>query len=413
VPVGDWGEVELALSRDLDAPLGRADENALPDLTRGFRSTRLHRLALAQARAAPNLGARLDTWWQAISDSFGFGAILSRGSALSFDQRLLATDLPPPPAMIETIRNDLYRWLGRRGFLWHAACAIYPQLRFDLTVHIGRVLRSGPQPDAPILFRDYARGPAAPSTGMTRAALVSVQAACPTGCVVTCCQEMEPDARERAAAVIRDLFKPGTETQRQGPLAIWWPRTGALAMPPDPVMADTLLGGSGSASVVVPPPRSVTRSCAPPAGRMQLVREAKSAIVVALSLRRPFGFSHRTCPQHPTRAARGFRCSVLPAHCAAVLVALLYARKQWPAVLPAPPPRELAPPPARVFADCAVLRNAAQNPAHSRNHRRRKPARRRRLLIRPRTSDRPHDNAIQTRAERNDRMPRPKRNALR
>ena len=340
VPVGDWGEVELALSRDLDAPLGRADENALPDLTRGFRSTRLHRLALAQARAAPNLGARLDTWWQAISDSFGFGAILSRGSALSFDQRLLATDLPPPPAMIETIRNDLYRWLGRRGFLWHAACAIYPQLRFDLTVHIGRVLRSGPQPDAPILFRDT---PEDRRTFDRMTALPWFRSGrMPDWLRRDMLQEMEPDARERAAAVIRDLFKPGTETQRQGPLAIWWPRTGALAMPPDPVMADTLLGGSGSASVVVPPQRDTQLRAA--AGRMQLVREAKSAIVVALVCAGLWFFApDLSATPHPRGA--WLPLFSFASACAAVLVALLYARKQWPAVLPAPPPRELAPPP--------------------------------------------------------------------
>lgn len=335
VPVGDWGEVEFALSRDLDAPLGRTGEEAIADLAEGFREsahTPLHRLALMQARSFRNAAARLDAWWYTVSERFGYAAGLSRGEALSFDQRLLVTDLQPPKPVVEAIRDDLYRWLGARGFLWHAACAIYPQLRFDLTVHIGRVLRSGSQADAPALFRDTAEDR---RTFDRMAALPWFRSGRMPGWLrQDMLKGLDQDTRMRATAVIRDLFEvaPG----RQGPLAVWWPRTGALAMPPDAVMVDALLGEA------VPIPEEVlaqrTEELRRHAERKQWVREAYTALLVALVCA-GFGFFAPDFANAPHARGAWFPLFSFASGCIATLGLVTYVSRKWPVELP-PPPRQ-------------------------------------------------------------------------
>jgi hypothetical protein len=186
-------------------------------------------------------------------------------------------DLPPAPAVIATIRRDLYLWLGPRGFLWHAGCAIYPQLRSDLTVHIGRVLRVGPGADAPVLYRD---------TPDDRRLLDRMTALpwfragrMPEWLRKDVLAALEPDDRERASAVVRELFTGGSG--RTGPLAIWWPRTGALAMPPDAVMVNALMGGRDRTPSAVLPERE--RELAAGAQRAVLTQELSNALVAGLA----------------------------------------------------------------------------------------------------------------------------------
>ncbi|MCP3404467.1 hypothetical protein [Bradyrhizobium sp. CCGB01] len=241
VPVGDWGEVEFALSRDLDAPLGRATQSMATDLARGFQSAfghARHRLALERARGVPGL-RKLDAWWQEVASEFGSDAAPASGPHLLPDNPLIVTDLEPAREIISETMAALRRWLGPRGFLWHAACAVYPQLRFDLTVHIGTHLRAGPHLEAPELFRDlpgdlriFERLTALPwfRTGrmpewLRREALSQISA----------------DDLKRASKLIRSLFG-ATSSKPQTQLAIWWPFTGALTIPPDAVMASALDG---------------------------------------------------------------------------------------------------------------------------------------------------------------------------
>jgi hypothetical protein len=137
----------------------------------------------------------------------------------------------------------LKRWLGPRGFLWHAACAIYPQLRYDLTIHIGRVLRSGPDPEAPLLFRDT------PEDRVTLNRITALPwfraGRMPEWLRLDVLSTLDADTLGRANAIIRKLFE-AAPAGHGGPLSIWWPRTGALAIPPDAVMADALSGGVGA-----------------------------------------------------------------------------------------------------------------------------------------------------------------------
>jgi hypothetical protein len=333
VPVGDWGEVEFALSHDLDAPMGRTDEAAVADLAQGFRSSPhmpAHRIALGRAFSDAGAGRRLDAWWQATAEQFGRAASESRGSTISFDQRQLTTDLPPSPAVIDTIRHDLYRWLGASGYLWHAACAIYPQLRYDLTVHIGRVLRAGPNADAPALFRDT----------LEDRRLLDRMTSLPwfrTGRMPEWLRKdilasLDPDSRQRAAAVLRNLFKG--DSGRKGPLAIWWPRTGALAMPPDAVMADALMKDAERSPVAVPPQREKELVLA--ANWRALMREAADALIVGLA---GVGFWYFAPDFEASPHALGawFPLFSFASVCVLTLGLLLIVRRASPGTLPHAP----------------------------------------------------------------------------
>ncbi|MDF0495347.1 hypothetical protein [Bradyrhizobium yuanmingense] len=344
VPIGDWGEVELALSRDLGAPLGRTGAEAVADLDQGFRPTTgtpPYRLALLQARSMPNASGRLDAWWQAVAERFGSAAFLSRGDALSFDQQMLTTDIPPPNETIEAIVDDLYRWLGGRGFYWHAACAIYPQLRFDLTVHIGRALRSGPQPDSPVLLQDTAddrrafeRMTALPwfrSGRMPEWLRRRVLAA------------LSREDLDRATAVIADLFR--NAPAREGPLAVWWPRTGALAIPPDAVMSEAFLGDikHEAEPIIVSEARKAELLQA--ARRVQLKRELATGASFLLACSGLWLLMPDLTLGPHVRGA-WFPALGFAAACIAVLTTFVIVRRVWRSEPPLPPLRPVSPLPS-------------------------------------------------------------------
>lgn len=256
VPVGDWGEVELALSRDLDAPLGRATQSMATDLARGFQSVfgqARHRLALERARGVPGL-RKLDAWWQEVASEFGSDAALASGPHLLPDNPLIVTDLVPARGIIRETMAALRRWLGPRGFLWHAACAVYPQLRFDLTVHIGTHLRAALHDDAPVLFRDL---PGDRRVFERLTALPWFRAGrMPEWLRREALSQISADDLKRASNLIRKLFG-ASSSEPQTQLAIWWPFTGALTIPPDAVMASALDGNVRVEAPRVRPEREV------------------------------------------------------------------------------------------------------------------------------------------------------------
>ncbi|MET0677326.1 MAG: hypothetical protein ABW175_16130, partial [Bradyrhizobium sp.] len=278
VPVGDWGEVEFALSRDLDLPLGRTTQEMAADLVQGFQRTSRrarYRVALDRTRGIAGL-AQLDAWWKGVEGDFGAGAQAAFGPHLLPEQTMLVTDLEPSDEIVAEIIADLRRWLGPRGFLWHAGCAIYPQLRFDLTLHIGMHLRVGPHPEAPPVFRDtpsdrrtFERMTVLPwfRTGrmpewLRRETLAAISA----------------DELARASAVIRSLFDPRKQ-ESTSPLAIWWPRAGALTIPPDAVMASAL---AGNVLLEAPPVTSEREALLRAAARSAVLRsQAGTAILIA------------------------------------------------------------------------------------------------------------------------------------
>ena len=62
-------------------------------------------------------------------------------SLLSGDDLRWLSDFPPRPSQVSLLVGQLRAYLGREGFHWLAACAIYPELLWDLTVYLGHELK--------------------------------------------------------------------------------------------------------------------------------------------------------------------------------------------------------------------------------------------------------------------------------
>jgi hypothetical protein len=62
-------------------------------------------------------------------------------------------ELAPPQDEQNRLLMELRSWLGT-GFLWFAACAVYPQLRVDLTLWLGGRLRRFGYPENPAIFSE-------------------------------------------------------------------------------------------------------------------------------------------------------------------------------------------------------------------------------------------------------------------
>jgi formylglycine-generating enzyme required for sulfatase activity len=56
---------------------------------------------------------------------------------------------PPPPELVQELLRQLRGHLGPEGFLWLAACAVFPELHWAITAHLGQRLRNAA--DEPLL----------------------------------------------------------------------------------------------------------------------------------------------------------------------------------------------------------------------------------------------------------------------
>jgi hypothetical protein len=86
----------------------------------------------------------------------GFRSRIERplpASILNSRTRLLS-DAALDPAGQETLVADLRYFLGNEGFYWLASTAIYPELRYDITVFLGLRLTEGADPNRPVVFND-------------------------------------------------------------------------------------------------------------------------------------------------------------------------------------------------------------------------------------------------------------------
>jgi formylglycine-generating enzyme required for sulfatase activity len=52
------------------------------------------------------------------------------------------SELRPSEDELDALVLDLWRWLGRDGMRWLAACAVYPEFHWSLTLYLGRRLRA-------------------------------------------------------------------------------------------------------------------------------------------------------------------------------------------------------------------------------------------------------------------------------
>jgi len=60
-------------------------------------------------------------------------------------ERWLSRNAPEQSA-IDGLVGILKRGLGKKGFFWLCACAVYPELRFELTVFLGQSLHDEKEP---------------------------------------------------------------------------------------------------------------------------------------------------------------------------------------------------------------------------------------------------------------------------
>ncbi|RDJ23362.1 hypothetical protein DWF00_22295 [Bosea caraganae] len=157
-PVAEWGEREMRLAFALDAPIGRATMTGLGDLALGLapsapegRPRRALRLAAAETR----LQARIMRWCDEASAMIAPDPTPPRPSLFWNEDRLLSLRLalPPAPETQKVVVEAIQRWLGA-GYFWFAACGLYPQLRFDLTLCLGQRLRRFGEPANPRIFTE-------------------------------------------------------------------------------------------------------------------------------------------------------------------------------------------------------------------------------------------------------------------
>jgi acid phosphatase type 7 len=62
-------------------------------------------------------------------------------SLLVGDDLRWMSDLPPRPAHVKLLLQQLRLYLGEETFAWLCACAVYPELSWDLTLYLGNALR--------------------------------------------------------------------------------------------------------------------------------------------------------------------------------------------------------------------------------------------------------------------------------
>jgi hypothetical protein len=114
-PADHWGSRELALAQSgwVVLPAGVEALAALADRFSGDESDPI----------ATGMAVRALPPW------------LRRYRPRGLDRR------PPPSGERDLIVSDLRRWLDPDGFAWLAACAIYPALRWDITLELGYRLK--------------------------------------------------------------------------------------------------------------------------------------------------------------------------------------------------------------------------------------------------------------------------------
>ncbi|MGO8368329.1 hypothetical protein ACC808_07740 [Rhizobium ruizarguesonis] len=143
VPLAEWGEREMNIAEALGALVGRATPEGFHDLELAFgegspKTPLAAGRPRTQATGEDGLLARLRTWLDMQDRLLGNIDFDQRRPAfLRFDDPILLSDAPPPQAEQEALVAELRAWLRPRGFMWLAACAAYPQLRFAITLYLG------------------------------------------------------------------------------------------------------------------------------------------------------------------------------------------------------------------------------------------------------------------------------------
>ncbi len=155
-PSAEWGELEMALAAALDAPVGRVTMPGLSNLALGLlpdSDQGLPRQILHKAFARSGFFERIETWSTAASAIVSKDTIAARPVFLKRHEISLLQELAPPESVQDQLMAELRSWLGA-GFLWFAACGIYPDLRVDLTLWLGARLKRFGYPANSAIFSE-------------------------------------------------------------------------------------------------------------------------------------------------------------------------------------------------------------------------------------------------------------------
>ena len=246
-PVGEWGEVEYNLAQALKGLIARATEQGFADLSAGLTTRALrqvHAIALDGAKAAfPGDGkpGRVAAWLSLAKRLIKRDPTPARPRLIRPDQLQLMSDAPPADARRAEIVANLQRWLGPDGFFWLAACALYPQLRFSITLYFGLALAR--TAGSPPLFDERL---------LSRLTLLPwfESGRMPPWLRRDLFAALAPEEQSAVRAGL-DRLLAGTPPHAAGPprkgdpvrLTIWRPDERGLDAPVDAVMADLMLSG--------------------------------------------------------------------------------------------------------------------------------------------------------------------------
>ncbi|WP_406854402.1 hypothetical protein ABEG18_17865 [Alsobacter sp. KACC 23698] len=173
-PVAAWGIREYRLAVALDSPIGRASLAGFADLALVFDDRfpdYTARRPLVTALELPNLGRQVERWTSLMVKSLTDDLMPAPPPVLVADEMILLSERAPSQQAIDTVVLALREWLGR-GYVWFLACAVHPQLRFDVTLWLGANLTrkvvpgsfltladAEPRADPPRLDRAYSDAP--------------------------------------------------------------------------------------------------------------------------------------------------------------------------------------------------------------------------------------------------------------
>lgn len=151
-PRAEWGERELRLSAALGGLIGRATVEGLEDLVTGLRPNEAKAVHVQALEREAGEASRAQNWREFLNQRLAFDFMPARPLALALDDPALVSEAALGEARRREILRDTRAWLGPHGYFWFAACAVFPQLRFAVTLHLGQTLHRGADSRQPRLF---------------------------------------------------------------------------------------------------------------------------------------------------------------------------------------------------------------------------------------------------------------------
>jgi hypothetical protein len=245
VPMAEWGAREMNIADALGGFVGRATPDGFRDLAAAFGDRARPPPRPVEASRLPGgekgMIQRVVSWLIETERRLGVAdSVAERPAAVRFDDPVLRSDAAPPDAEIRTLLRELHRWLGPRGFHWLAACAVYPQLRFGVTIYLGlKITAHYGSVEVPLfsekLLAQLTLLPWFRSGHMPPWLRKALLDALP--------EEERADIRAAVDALLngKPVLPEGVVLPPEARLPVWRPETEGLDLPPDAVMADLMM----------------------------------------------------------------------------------------------------------------------------------------------------------------------------